>query len=348
MGDENDTLDAEADVQSSDAESSTATDVKDQQSASSADKGEKKTLADVVKEVADKAKADSPTDEKVEEVPEDAVKTESSDDKETSEKNEEKDKKDEVPLDDKDKALPFHNHPRFREVIKERATFKQKVDELTPAAQRATSIDQYCQKHGISDDEFNSAIQLTALLHTDPPKALEALRAYVDTLEVSLGNKLPMDLQKEVDEGTLSLERAKELTNARIKTQGLEHTSKKTEAQVAQERQASIASAVNSWDQQKRTSDTAYDKKYPMIEKTFIALCTMKPPRTPADAIKLAEEAYAEVNKSLESFVPKPPARKVLKTNGSVSKGVIEIKPGMNLKEALPLIARKVVAEHTR
>lgn len=356
MPDDTDTLDAETDVTTSDAESSTAQDVKDKDKAApSADKDDKKTLADVVKDVVDKHKSESSTDEGEESDEEGDAQTESDADK-SDEKDEQKekkddkkeDKKDDVPLDEKDKALPFHNHPRFREVIKERATFKQEAETLRPAAQRAQAIDQYCQKHGISDEEFNSAIQLTALLHTDPAKALDALRSYVDTLEVSLGNKLPTDLQKEVDDGTLSLERAKELTNARIKNQGLEHTTKKSEAQIAQERSNAITTAVNSWDAQKRASDTAYDKKYPLIEKSFIALCTMTPPKTPQEAIALAEKAYTEVNTALGSFIPKPPARKVLKTNGSVTKGVIDIKPGMNLKEALPLIVRKVLAEHTR
>jgi len=353
MPEDTDTLDAETDVETTtDVDSSTTNDVKDKDKAApSADKDDKKTLADVVKDVVAKHKSDSSADkgEKVDE--ESDAQTEPDADK-SAEKDEEKDttadKKDEVALDEKDKTLPFHSHPRFREVIKERATFKQEVESLKPVAQRAQAIDQYCQKHGISDEEFNSAIQLTALLHTDPTKALDALRAYVDTLEVSLGNKLPADLQKEVDDGTLSLERAKELTDARIRNQGLEHTSKKSEAQVAQERSNAITTAVNSWDSQKRASDTAYDKKYPLIEKAFIALCSMNPPRNPQEAVTLAEKAYAEVNTAMSAFVPKPPTRKVLKTNGSVTKGVIDIKPGMNLKEALPLIARKVLAEHTR
>ncbi len=346
MGDENENLDAEAEATAEAAESSTA-DVKDQDASSSEAKDAKPTLASVIKDAAAKSVAESSTDDAEEkESGEGSAKTESTTEAEDSDKSEKEDKT--VVVDEKDKELPFHKHPRFQEVIKERSTFKQKSEELTPFAERAKSIDSYCQKHGISGEEFNSVMELTALTHVNPAEALKALRTYVETLEVSLGNKLPSDLQKEVDDGTLSVERAKELTNARIKNQGLEHTSKRSEAQIAQERQAAITTAVNSWDSQKRSSDAAYDKKYPLIEKSFIALCTMTPPRNPQEAIVLAEKAYADVNTALGSFTPKPPQRKVLKPNGSVSKGSIEIKPGMSLREALPLIARKVVAEQSR
>ncbi len=325
------------------AESSTAAPDATAAAPSAADAN--KTLADVVKEAAAKSVESSTTTEG-EGSTETAVETAPG-----GEVAPKKDGEEEPAIavaDEKDKELPFHKHARFQEIIKERATFKAKADELSPYAERAKAIDTYCQKHGITGEEFNSALEITALLRVNPAEGLKSLRTYVDTLEVSMGNKLPADLQKDVDDGSLSLERAKELTQARIKSQGLEHTSRRTEAQVVQERQASIASAVNSWDSQKRTTDTAYDKKYPFIEKTFIALCTMNPPRTPQEAVSLAEKAYAEVNTNLGSFVPKPPVKKVLRPNGAVTKAVIEIKPGMSLKEALPLIARKVIAEQSR
>jgi hypothetical protein len=347
---ENDTLSDDKSTEAEDS-STTATDEKDTKAAPSADKKDERTLADVIKDAAAKSVADSSSDkeeekeestETVDKTGPDGTKEDESDEKEA----ESQDEKVEVPVEEKDKALPFHKHPRFQEVIKERASFKQKVDELTPVAQRAQAIDDYCQKHGVTNEEFNSAVEMAALLRTNPSKGLETLRGYVEALEVSMGNKLPTDLQNEVDAGTLSLERAKELTAARVKSQGLEHTSKRTEAQIAQERQANITSAVNDWDKQKRTSDVAYDKKYPLIEKAFIAACSLTPPRTPQEAIQLAEKAYTEVNTALGTLTPKPPKRKVLQTNGSVAKGVISIEPGMSLRQALPLIAKKVVAEH--
>ncbi len=310
--------------------------------------GDKKTLADVVRETAAASGSATPTDEDGgEDAAEDPSKAEG-DKTEPADKAKDGEEKEPVVADEKDKQLPFHKHPRFQEVIKERASFKQKSEELTPLAERAKSIDGYCQKYGISGEEFNTVLELTALTHVNPSEALKSLRAYVDTLEVSLGNKLPDDLQKEVDDGALSMVRAKELTNARIKNQGLEHTTKRSEAQVAQERQAAITGAVNAWDSQKRTTDVAYDKKYPLIEKAFVAECTLNPPRTPQEAVLLAEKAYKTVNDALGSLTPKPPVRRVLRPNGSVTKGSIEIKPGMPLKDALRLIAQKVVAESVR
>src|SRR6266536_1723186 len=258
-----------------------------------------KSLADVVRETAAKSKPEPSTGDSeavVEEEPatEDAAKTEPSNVKETEEKGEDEETLPETTVvDEKDKSLPFHKHPRFQELTKERSAFKKEVEQLKPLADQAVALSEYCHKNGISNAEFQSAMHIAALLHSDPAKALTELSSYVDVLEQSLGNKLPGDLQKEVDDGTLSLERAKELTKARLANQGLEQRGKQSEAQAAQAAQVAITTAVNSWDAQKRASDPIYDRKYPLIEKAFLAACSMNPPRTPQEAITLAERAYA-------------------------------------------------------
>jgi hypothetical protein len=327
-------------------ESPPSADVKDKEKDSSSE-SDAKTLADVVRETAEASKGkDSSSEQVVEEDSKDEAEPSSEETSESGKTKEEEKKPAEVAKEE-DKKLPFHTHPRFQELTKERSAFKAEVESLKPAAQRAKAIDDYCQKYGISGDEFNSAVEIAALLHVDPAKALTTLRSYVEILELTLGNKLPADLQKEVDEGAISEARAKELASLRVKSQGLEYTGKKSEQQVAQERQAAITSAINSWDSQKRTSDIAYEKKYPLVEKAFIALCSMNPPRSPQEAIQLAEKAYSEVNTALGTFVPKPPVRKVLKTNGSAGKsGLDAIKPGTSLREALPQIARHVISSH--
>lgn len=333
-----------SDVKPTDGAPSTPSDVKPKAEPSAAPA---KTLADVVKETAaaslasqpDKSEGNEPEkpDEKVAPV-------------EAKEGSEETDETKETDEDGKpklgDENLPFNKHPRFQELIKERNEFKQKIEQYDPAIKRDAALSDYCQKNGITNDEFVNAMEVAALLHNEPKKALETLKQYVETLELTLGNKLPADLQKEVEDGILSEERAKELANLRVKSQGLEYTGKKSEAQVVQERQKSIATAVNSWEASKKTSDPAYDKKYPLIERAFVAACSLTPPRSPAEAVALVEKAYAEVNTALGTLVPKPPTRKVLRTNGATIKTAVEIKPGTPLREALPLIAKGVVAAH--
>lgn len=295
-----------------------------------------KTLADVVKETA-ASHAESPAAEP-EDKPADLVEEVAPDKAEGGEPS------DKPKLGDE--SLPFHKHPRFQELVKERNDFKQKIEQADPALKRDANLTKYCQDNGISNDEFVQAMEVAALLHNDPAKALETLRGYVETLELTLGNKLPADLQKEVDDGALSEARAKELANLRVKAQGLEFSGKKSEAQVAQERQQANVAAVNAWEESKRSTDTAYAKKAPLIQKAFVALCAMQPPRSAAEAVALAEQAYKEVNDALGTLTPKPPERRVLKTNGATVKGAIEVKAGTSLREALPLIAKQVAAQH--
>lgn len=332
-----------SDVKPTDGAPSAPSDVKPKAEPSAAPA---KTLADVVKETAAASLASQP--DKPEDEPPKKV-----DDKVASVDEPEVDpEKDEVEEDEDgkpklgDENLPFNKHPRFQELIKERNEFKQKVEQYEPAIKRDAALSDYCQKNGITNDEFVNAMEVAALLHNEPKKALETLKQYVETLELTLGNKLPADLQQEVDDGAISEARAKELANLRVKSQGLEYTGKKSEAQVVQERQRTIATAVNSWEQQKKTADPAYDKKYPLIEKAFVAACSLTPPRSPAEAVALVEKAYADVNAALGTLVPKPPTRKVLRSNGATIKNAVEIKPGTPLREALPLIAKGVVAAH--
>src|SRR6266576_5669088 len=125
-----DTLDAE--VAKSNAEPSPATDVKDKETAtpSTAKDEKKQTLADVVRDAAAKSVESSTTEKEAEETDESVDKTTPDASKEDSSEKDEKAEKAEV-ADEKDKELPFHKHPRFPEVIKEPATSKQRMEELT-------------------------------------------------------------------------------------------------------------------------------------------------------------------------------------------------------------------------
>ena len=303
---------------------------------------DKRTLADVVKETAAASESSPETPE--EKPADEVVDATAPDDKPAEAKTDEK-PTEPKPAEVDDSKLPFNKHPRFQELIKERNTLREESARLKPEAERAQAIEKFCRQHSITTSEFANVMELTAMVHVDPPKALERLKTFVEELEVSLGGKLPKELQDEVDAGTLSEARAKELVKARLASKGLNHQVKQTEAQAAQERQTVIVNAINSWDQQKRTADPAYDKKYALIEQGFIAACTRTPPRTPQEAIQLAEKVYADVNKTLSAFVPIPPKRRVLTTNGAVSKADITIDPNEDFRTALPKIARKVIAE---
>ena len=69
---------------------------------------------------------------------------------------------------------------------------------------------------GIPDTEFQRAEAMTHLAQKDPQKFYENLVAMVDDYGVFLGHTLPADLQKDVDEGNMTKERAQELAKANV------------------------------------------------------------------------------------------------------------------------------------
>lgn len=204
--------------------------------------------------------------------------------------------------------VPFHEHPRWQQVNKE-------LGEAKPLAERAKKLDQYLTETGISNAQFEDMLKIGALMNTDPAKALEALRPYVEALESYQGLRLPDDLKKKLDDGVIDEETAKETAILRAR--------KDVDSRTAQQRAElqlsnSIGEALVSWETAKRKADPDFDKKYDLLLDRFNRLTQAnKEKRSPQNSIALAEQAYKEVNDKLGIFVPKPAAKKVLTSTGA-------------------------------
>lgn len=88
-------------------------------------------------------------------------------------------------------------------------------DDMTGAINQAAVRAQ----SGIPATEFQRADQLTLLAHSKPEEFYNHLVKMTEEYGVFLGKALPADLQKDVDEGNISVERAQELSKARIEKQ---------------------------------------------------------------------------------------------------------------------------------
>lgn len=330
-----------------DAASSAASDAAAQQDDkevldSSTKNGEKeKTLGEIVEEAAKASTAaqavEEPPPGTKEEDAEDKVVEKEPDDKAEASKSDE----------NADEALPFHKHPRFQEVIKERDTAKDEVEKLRPQAKNAEEIQSYCHKNSITAEEFNSALEIAALLHKDPKAARARLNEYVETIDVALGDRLPGDLQKKVDDGVVDLDSAKEIAQARMRSKNAEWSAKTAEQRLAETRAQGMTDAVNSWEASKRKTDPDYDKKYELLRDRFVFLRATQPPATSVEAVALAEQAYVYVNKTLSGFSPKPSTRKPLTTQGSSTKGEADFVMN-DIDKDLPTLVNRVVAKHSR
>lgn len=277
-----------------------------QPSDSSSDK-EPSPLDSVIEQAFKKSEPPADT-EKEEEEP--------SDESGEEEESEEDSEGDETQSEKDEETLPFHNHPRFKELIEERNVLKDRTSQLD-------KLVDFRKNYGISDEQFTSGMELLALLNTDPAKAREMLKPYMEQLDTLVGERLPADLAQEVEEGVLTEARAKELARFRQTTQ---HNKERQQQTIQQQHQTQLVeqqTAVNGWEQTKVKSDPDFrpnTPKYNLVVDRYGRLYQSATPKNALEAVQLAERAYTEITQEISKFMPRPSPRKTLATNGSTTK----------------------------
>jgi hypothetical protein len=307
-----------------------------------ADKGsEKPTMEDALKERFNELHPESSQDE----VDEKEEKAPESDSKIESDKKEEEkvDKEKEPPVDEKDGEDEEPKGPvpleRFQEVTSENRELKAKVASYEPAIEAHQSVVQFCQQNGLTSDDFTQALQMAALLKQDPAKFAEAIEPMLEGIGVYRGDKLPEDLQKKVDEGTMELVDAKEMASLRAQKQFGESKVKLTQQQVAQREAAQLqqqtAKAMSDWRSGKqkeypdfkRKADGKPDGFFEQVDDKISALMQQQnadgswkyPIRGPQDAVNLMETAFKMVSETIKGYKPRKAPSKHLSSNGSAT-----------------------------
>ncbi len=210
------------------------------------------------------------------------------------------------------KPVPYE---RFQEVVAERNQVKQTFEQVQPAVESYNKIQSYCESNGITPEQFSQTLEVQALLNSDPEEALKRLLPIVEGLQGFTGNKLPADLQGEVDSGELSLARAKEIAQFRAKTQFGEKKSQYDQQRQQQERQQSLQrelmQGIETWETAKRKSDPDYkpaangtEGKWELVRDKYLAMLNQtdgkgnyaNPVRNTAEMVALMDKAYASVN----------------------------------------------------
>src|SRR5438445_12906573 len=110
--------------------------------------------------------------------------------------------------------LPFHKHERFVAIVKERNDFKSVVEKAKPQLERLDGLDSFCNQNGITAQQFQNVMEITALINTNPTEALKRLQPTLEHLQKHEGQVLPPELQAEVDSGKLPLEYAQRIAKA--------------------------------------------------------------------------------------------------------------------------------------
>lgn len=252
---------------------------------------------------------------------------------------------------DKDAALPFHDHPRWKEVVKQRDEFKGKVadfetklKEVEPLAKNWKIVEDYRTTNNISQQDFNEGMTFLAALKSDPKAARAMLKPVWDSLEQFDGDAIPTDLQARVTEGEISEAAAKEMAGLRAQKAVAQTTGRVSQEQSQQAVTKQLNEQVQSWQTSKTASDPAFKPKvegkqdglYELTAQKAAFLMHTQPPKSVADYIKHMETAYAESKTFLKQFVTAKPATPVRPSSSSASSA----KPG-----APKTIREVVVAE---
>lgn len=223
--------------------------------------------------------------------------------------------------------LPFNKHPRFRELVKEKNTYKAQMAEYEADAKQYRDIQSFMESKNLTAEEVVEGFALMAQMKSgDPAKAREALMQKIELLEMASGHKLPPDLEEKVDQGYIDRETAQELHQQRV---GAERKAQLAQSQLdrrSQDDQRSqvnaMASAVAAWEQATKSSDPDFDLKAELVKDRVRAhVASNGMPRNAEEALKLSKDSYDAVTQTLLRVRgDKAPMRTAVggKTNGSV------------------------------
>jgi hypothetical protein len=227
---------------------------------------------------------------------------------------------------------PFHKHPRWQEVQQQKRTLETRVAELEPVVAEFEAFRGEVRKAGMSADEVNTLFEIGKLLKTDPAKAWIKAKPYFDAMQGFTGDVLPDDLAAKVEAGALDQASAKEIATLRAtsahreqsEAAALERSAADREEQALADQRKfgdSCAAAVTAETATWAKTDPDYPKKATLIHDRVMVLLQTKGQdvKTTEDAVKLAREAKADVEKNLGSIVGKRPVVRTV-TGGSSAK----------------------------
>ncbi len=220
-----------------------------------------------------------------------------------------------------DEKLPFNKHPRFQELIKESRELKAvrvQVEQEKPFVESAKALSDFCSKNKIADSDLREALTLVALGKTDLKAFRVKLGEILTDLDITTGERLPVDLQKKVDDALIDEDSAKELARLRLQNKTAQQTGQSYEQQLLEQRRQLIVSAINSWEQQ-QLKNPDYGKLKAVIAKFFQADCASSYPQTSSEAVVLLDKALKDAKEQVKQFLPKPVSRKPVKLNGSLT-----------------------------
>jgi hypothetical protein len=176
----------------------------------------------------------------------------------------------------------------------------------------------YLVDNQISTEEANILFDIGAKMKSDPAAALQALTPYYNMLLENTGHVLSQDLQEQVNKGYITERHAYELSRERASNNNLrkreainqERQQHQQNTQHQQQQFSNIQSAITNLEKNWEQSDPDYKIKNTRIQerirlKLFEARANGSLPKSPDEAVKLAEISKKEIDKEMSAFLVK-------------------------------------------
>lgn len=196
-----------------------------------------------------------------------------------------------------DQKLPFHNHPRWKEVVSERDAYRSDAGQYR-------QITNYMSSNGLSTEEVSEGFEIMALMKNNPVEAHKKISEYKAKLDAYVGETLPPEIHKKVEEGYIDEDTAKQLAAFQADKQLRDQRAAYAEEQQAQQGRASIHGAVVNWEQQMKVKDPDWSAKQEMVIDQAKLLLASERPSTPEQALALVERAHSIIKERLSRFAP--------------------------------------------
>jgi hypothetical protein len=224
--------------------------------------------------------------------------------------------------------LPFNKHPRFRELVKEKNTYKAQMAEYEADAKQYRDIQSFMQSNGLTADEVANTLGMLAKMKTgDPAEAYELMRERMEQLALAAGKKLPQDLEERVEQGFVDRDTAQQLYQKQVQAErqaalAQGQLERRTQEE-ARTQVVSMANAVQAWEQATKATDPDFEIKVDLVKdrvRAYVAANGM--PKSPEEAVKVSKDAYESVTQVLRRAQGvKQPMRPAVggKVNGSAA-----------------------------
>jgi len=235
----------------------------------------------------------------------------------------------------------------FRGKIKEYGGL---LHDMAPKAKTFDDLNGWMGSVRMTQDEFVNGLQIMALMKTDPAKAWQALQPVIADLRSRIGEELPEDLAKAVEEGTINEESARRLSRETRERMRLQEQMRERESVEEQTRAAnaeaavhdSIRRSIESWEGNWKATDPDYPKKAERVWEAMFSVMEAErragKPITNARVLEIAKAARTKVEAWMTGLVP--PAREKTPVAGNGNAANASRQPSSALEAARMALGR--------